>query len=155
MHLYSLMHIIIYLHYPLPLILTSNISMNPETSQRSCKCVYTRMDIYIYIYIYIYIRCTTLLPPLFSEIRGFIIKNWLYIYDSKYCPSLVTTFSYLSGSVRILCRKNWSSFEAIHESIQFFTSSIRPEVLVSQVVCHWSKHVIVRGSNVWRIRRVG
>jgi len=23
----------------------------------------------------------------FSEIRGFIIKNWLYIYDSKYCPS--------------------------------------------------------------------
>ena len=22
----------------------------------------------------------------FSEIRGFIVKNWLYIYDSKYCP---------------------------------------------------------------------
>ena len=32
---------------------------------------------------------------------------------------------------------------------------IRPEVLVSQAVCHWSKQVIVRGSNVWRIRRVG
>jgi len=37
----------------------------------------------------------------FSEIRGFIVKNWLYIYDSKYCPSLATTFSHLSGSVRI------------------------------------------------------
>jgi len=24
-----------------------------------------------------------------------------------------------------------------------------------QAVCHWSKQVIVRGSNVWRIRRVG
>jgi len=60
----------------------------------------------------------------FSEIRGFIVKNWLYIYDSKYCrPSLATTFSHLSGSVRIPRQKNWSSFEAIHESIQFFTSS--------------------------------
>ena len=53
-----------------------------------------------------YIRCTTLLPPFFSEIRGFIVKNWLYIYDSKYCPSLATTFSHLSGSVRIPRRKN-------------------------------------------------
>jgi len=59
----------------------------------------------------------------FSEIRGFIVKNWLYIYDSKYCLSLTTTFSHLSGSVRIPRRKNWSSFEAIHESIQFFISS--------------------------------
>ena len=46
------------------------------------------------------IRCTTLLPPFFSEIRGFILKNWIYIYDSKYCPSLATTFFHLSG-VRI------------------------------------------------------
>jgi len=69
------------------------------------------------------IRCTTSLPPFFFEIRAFIIKNWLYIYDSKYCPSLATTFSHLSGSERIPRRKNWSSFEAIHESIQFFTSS--------------------------------
>ena len=42
------------------------------------------------------IKCTILLPPLFSEIRGFIVKNWLYIYDSKYCPSLATIFSHLS-----------------------------------------------------------
>jgi len=70
------------------------------------------------------IRYTTSLPPFFSEIRGFfIVKNWLYIYDSKYYPSLATTFSHLSDSVRIPRRKNWSSFEAIHESIQFFTSS--------------------------------
>jgi len=59
----------------------------------------------------------------FFEIRGFIVKNWLYIYDWKYCPSLATTFSHLSDSVRIPRRKNWLSFEAIHESIQFFTSS--------------------------------
>ena len=59
--------------------------------------------------LYICIRCTTLLPPFFSEIRGFIVKNWLYIYDSKYCPSLASTFSHLSGSVRILRRKKWSS----------------------------------------------
>ena len=63
------------------------------------------------------IRCTTLLPSFFSEIRCFIVKNWLYIYDSKYCwPSLATTFSHLSGSVRIPRRKNWSSFEARHKS---------------------------------------
>jgi len=52
----------------------------------------------------------------FSEIRGFIVKNWLYIYDSKYCPSLATTFSHLSGSVRIPRRENWSSFEATNRS---------------------------------------
>ena len=51
---------------------------------------------------------------------------WLYIYDSKYCPSLATTFSYLSSSVRIPRRKNWSSFEAprIDPIFYFF---IRPE----------------------------
>jgi len=82
----------------------------------SNKCLFSKVS-------HIYIKCTTLLPPFFPEIRGFIVKNWLYIYDSKYCPSLATTFSHLSGSVRILRRKNWSPFEAIHESIQFFTSS--------------------------------
>jgi len=34
----------------------------------------------------------------FSEIRSFIVKNWLYIYDSKYCPLLATTFSHFSSS---------------------------------------------------------
>ena len=90
----------------------------------------------------------------FSEIRGFIVKNWLYIYDSKYCPSLVTTFSHLSGSVRIPSKKLvifWG-YPRIDPIFYFF---IRPEVLVSQAVCHWSKQVIVRGSNIWRIRRVG
>jgi len=56
----------------------------------------------------------------FVDIRGFIVKNWLYIYDSKYCPSLATTFSHLSGSVRILHRKNYSFFEVIHVSIQLW-----------------------------------
>jgi len=55
----------------------------------------------------------------FSEIRDFIVKNWLYIYDSKYCPSLATTFSHLSGSIRILRRKNWSSFEPITNRSNF------------------------------------
>jgi len=41
----------------------------------------------------------------FFDIRGFIVKNWLYIYDPKYCPSLATTFSHLSVSVRIPSKK--------------------------------------------------
>jgi len=81
----------------------------------TCKVIY--IHIYIYIYIYIYILGVQLcFRRFFSEIRGFIVKNWLYIYDSKYCPSLAITFSHLSGSVRIPHRKNWSSFEVIHES---------------------------------------
>jgi len=44
--------------------------------------------------------------------------------DGQYCPSLATTFSHLSDSVRIPHRQNWSSFDAIHESIQFFISSL-------------------------------
>jgi len=40
-----------------------------------------------------------LLPPFFSEIRGLIVKNWLYIYDSKY--SIAGALSHLSGSIRI------------------------------------------------------
>ena len=43
--------------------------------------------------------------------------------------SLATTFSHLSGSVRIPRRKNWSSFEAIHESIQFFYSRLQGHAL--------------------------
>jgi len=57
------------------------------------------------IIIIIIIRCTTLLPPFFSEIRGFIVKNWLYTFMIQ-SPSLATTFSHLSGSVRIPRRKN-------------------------------------------------
>jgi len=87
---------------------------------RSAQSETAQYAIYFLSYqTHIHIRYTTLLPPFFSEIRGFLVKNWLYIYD----PSLATTFSHLSGSVRIPRRKNWSSFEAIHESIQFFTSS--------------------------------
>jgi len=61
----------------------------------------------------------------FSEIRGFIVKNWLYIYDSKYCPSLATTFSHLSGNVRIPREKighllrlstNRSNFLLLHKT---------------------------------------
>ena len=75
------------------------------------------------IFIFIILGVQLCFRRFFSEIRGFTVKNWLYIYNSKYCPSLATTFSHLSGSVRIPRRKNWSSFEAIHKSIQFFTSS--------------------------------
>ena len=65
--------------------------------------------------------------------------------------SIAGHYSHLSGSVRIPRRKNWSSFgyPRIDPIFYFF---IRPEVLVSQAMCHWSKQVIVRESNVWRIR---
>ena len=45
------------------------------------------------------------------------------MFYSKYCPSLATTFSHLSDSIRIPRRKNASYFEAIHESTQFLVSS--------------------------------
>jgi len=71
----------------------------------------------------IYIRCTTLLPSFFFRNSRLYCKKLVIYLWFKYCPSLATTFSHLSGSVRILRWKNWSSFEAIHESIQFFTFS--------------------------------
>ena len=64
-------------------------------------------------------------PEGFILIRGFIVKNWLYIYDSKYCPSLAITFSHLSGSVRIPREKtdhllrlstNQSNFLFLHKT---------------------------------------
>jgi len=65
------------------------------------------------------IMCTTLLSPFFfRHWRLYCKKNCLYIYDSKYCLFLTIIFSHFSGSVR----KNCSSFEAIHVSIQFLTS---------------------------------
>jgi len=45
---------------------------------------------------------------------GFIVKKLYNVFYSKYCPSLVTTFSHLSGSISIPCRKKSASFEAIH-----------------------------------------
>ena len=53
---------------------------------------------------------------------GHLLKE-RYLMFSKYYPSLATTFSHLSGSIRIPRRKNASSFKAIHESTQFFVSS--------------------------------
>ncbi|GFT40250.1 uncharacterized protein TNCV_627541 [Trichonephila clavipes] len=53
------------------------------------------------------------------------LKNTLYIYDSKYCPSLDATFSHLSGSVRIRVEKtgyhlkrstNGSNFLLLHKT---------------------------------------
>ena len=58
----------------------------------------------------------------FPKIWGFILKKWLPIYDSKYCPSIATTFYHLSGNCWIPSQKNDASFEAIHESIHFLTS---------------------------------
>ena len=101
-------------------------------------------------YIFECIRCTTLLPPFFPKIWGFILKKWLPIYNSKYCPSLATTFFHLSGNRRIPSRKNVASFEAIHELIHFLTSFIRAEMLMRQAVCHRSKQMLVGRSNISR-----
>ena len=61
-----------------------------------------QVEVFCWIYT---IKCTTLLPPFFLKIWGFILKKWLPIYDSKYCPSLATTFFYLFGNFRIPSRK--------------------------------------------------
>ena len=39
------------------------------------------------------------------KILDFILKKWLPIYDSIYCPSLATTFFHLSVNCRIPSRK--------------------------------------------------
>jgi len=78
-----------------------SIFFNECTNFQNYNCIGFKYDhseilaisIHPLFYVKKRIRCTTFLPPFFPEIRGFIVKNWLYIYDSKYCPSLATTFS--------------------------------------------------------------
>ena len=116
------------------------LSISVRPSQRK-KCEYSRCQPIIHFFDYISgtgslrhnpftlgqfpygIRCTTLLPPFFSKIKSFIAKKCLQMYYSKYCPSLATTFSHLSGNFRIPARKKESSFDAIHEAIHFSNSS--------------------------------
>ena len=61
----------------------------------------------------------------FSKIWGFILKQWLPIYDSKYSPSLATTFFifleivgyHLEKTMRLLRRStNQSIFWLLHKS---------------------------------------
>jgi len=58
----------------------------------------------------------------FSEIRGFIVKNWLYIYDSKYCPLLSSIFrvAYESRVVKtghlLRLSTNRSNFLLLHKT---------------------------------------
>ena len=68
-------------------------------------------------------RGTNKFVRFFLEIWGFIVKNRLQCNHSKYCPSLATTFSHLSGNLRIPSRKNDVGFDAIHESTHFSVSS--------------------------------
>ena len=67
-----------------------------------------------------FIRCTTLLPPFYLKIWGFIHKKVLPIYDLKYFPSLATTFFHHSCNCRIPSRKSDVSFEAIHDQSIFW-----------------------------------
>ena len=57
--------------------------------------------------------------PFFIKKWEFIVKERNLMFYSKYCPSLATTFSHLSDSIRTPRQKNDSSFEAIHDSTQF------------------------------------
>ena len=75
--------------------------------------------VYIIIQSISIIRSINRFPPFFIKNWAFIVKERYLMFYSKYCPSLATTFSHLSGSIWIPRRKNASSFEAIHESIQF------------------------------------
>ena len=69
------------------------------------------------------IRSINKFPPFFIKNWAFIVKEQYLMFYLKYCLSLATTFSHLSGRIRIPHRKNASSFEAIHESTQFLVSS--------------------------------
>ena len=70
-------------------------------------------------------------PLFFSEIRSFIVKNWLYIYDS----SIVHRWPLLSPIFRVAYE---SCVEKIGHLLRLSTNRsnfffIRPEVLVSRV----------------------
>ena len=95
---------------------------------------------WIFIKLYRNIRCTTLLLLSSPKNWGFILKKWLPIYDSKYCPSPATTFFHLSVNCWIPSRKNDASFEAIHESIHFFTFS-------KERKCWWARPCAIDQKN--------
>jgi len=71
-----------------------------------------------------------------------------WIDQLKYCPSLSTTFSHLSGNFRIPSQKNDSSLEAIQFWSKFSISA--------KEVNRWlvaSEQPIIRRSNIRRIQR--
>ena len=68
-------------------------------------------------------RGTKKLAWFFVEIWDFIVKNRLQCNHLKYCPSVTTTFSHLSGNFQKPSRKNDVGFDAIHESTHFSVSS--------------------------------
>lgn len=60
---------------------------------------------------------------LFLKNSAFVVNERYLMFNSKYCPSLPLTFSYISGCIRIPRRMNVWFFEAIQKSIQFLASS--------------------------------
>ena len=92
-------------------------------SEQTPSLVIVLKNLCIYSIFLILIRCTNNFPPFFIKNWAFIVKERNLIFYSKHGPSLATTFSYLSGSIRIPRRKNTLSFEAIHESTQFLVFS--------------------------------
>jgi len=61
------------------------------------------------------------------------MKKWLQIDYSKYCPSLVITFSHLSDNGWIPYRKNNTFFETSRID-PFFDIFIRMEALLRQAM---------------------
>jgi len=98
------------------------------------------------------IRCTTLLPPFFFRnsrlySKKLVIHLWFKVLF------IATTFSHLSGSIRIPRRKNWSSLEASTNRSNFLllhkTESAGQPGRVPLIETSYSQR-----ENVWRIRRV-
>jgi len=76
----------------------------------------------IFLFFNYNIRCTTLLPPFFFRNRGFIVKNWLYIYDSKHRWPLLSPIFRIAYEFRVektgLLRlsTNRSNFLLLHKT---------------------------------------
>ena len=86
---------------------------------------------------------------------GFILKNWLPLYDLKYCPSLANTFFPSFWQFSDTISKKRCVFWDDPWIDLFFDFFIRAEMLMSQAICHQSKQMVVGRSNIWRVRRVG
>lgn len=84
------------------------------------KCNLSSLNVlHSFCYWNISIRSTNKFPPFFYKNWVFLVKGRHIMFHLKYCPSLDTTFSHLSGKLLLLLlrRKNAFSFEATNPRI--------------------------------------
>ena len=61
----------------------------------------------------------------YPKFWGIIMRKWLHIFYSKYCPSLATAFDYISGNLQISSRKSNGTFDYMNHN-PFFRKKSKP-----------------------------